>query len=131
MALTTLTSLIVLTTLYAFYHIITEPLKAFPGPFFAKFTDLWRAYTSSLGHAHLVNRKMHNQLGPAVRMGPNMVSLSDVELIKTLYSNDEQYLKVSPRVCTGAEDEDLCKEQMILKICPADDDKLFRVTSTR
>ena len=114
MALTTLTSLIVLTTLYAFYHIITDPLRAFPGPFFAKFTDLWRAYTSSLGHAHLVNRKMHDQLGPAVRMGPNMVSLSDVELIKTLYANDEQYLKVSLRVYIGAEDEDLCKEEMMI-----------------
>ena len=98
MALIILTSLLLLPTLYATYHIISDPLQAFPGPFLARLTHLWRMYISSRGHAHLINRKLHHEFGPAVRMGPNMISLSDVELITTLYANDEQYRKVSSSI---------------------------------
>ena len=90
-----LTPLVLLVTLYAVYYISTDTLKAFPGPFFARLTNLWRMYVSSLGHVHLINRNLHDTYGLAVRMGPNMISLSDVELIKTVYANDEQYKKVS------------------------------------
>ena len=60
-------------------------------------------YVSSLGHVHLVNRNLHDKFGPAVRMGPNMISLSDVQLIKTVYANDEQYKKVSSSACIRVE----------------------------
>ena len=60
-------------------------------------------YVSWLGYAHLVNRNLHDKYGPAVRMGPNMISLSDVELIKTIYANDEHYKKVSSSACVGIE----------------------------
>ena len=103
MAFDSLTSLILVVTLYAIYHVFTDTLKAFPGPLFARFTNLWRMYVSSLGHAPLVNRKLHDRFGPAVRMGPNMISLSDVELIKTVYANDEQYIKVSPSAYIGVQ----------------------------
>ncbi|KAL9635244.1 MAG: hypothetical protein Q9164_003586, partial [Protoblastenia rupestris] len=70
-----------------------HPLKSFPGPALARFTNLWRMFVVSRGHAHLVNRKLHDDLGSAVRLGPNMISLNNVELIKTLYANDERYAK--------------------------------------
>ena len=103
MAFIILTSLLLLSTLYATYHIISDPLRAFPGPILARFTHLWRMYISSRGHAHLVNRKLHEEFGPAVRLGPNMISLSDVELITTLYANDEQYRKVSSSIHFGSQ----------------------------
>ncbi len=70
MAFDSLASLILLGSLYAVYHVFTDTLKVFPGPLFARLTNLWRMYVSSLGHAHLVNRKSHDRFGPAVRMGP-------------------------------------------------------------
>ncbi|KPM36174.1 hypothetical protein AK830_g10395 [Neonectria ditissima] len=55
---------------------LKSPLKAFPGPFWAKFTD-----------------QLHDRLGPAVRIGPNMISLSDPGLLKTVYSTRGDYAK--------------------------------------
>ena len=118
MALMILASLLLLPTLYATYHIISDPLRAFPGPFLARLTHLWRMYISSLGHAHLVNRKLHHEFGPAVRLGPNMISLSDVELITTLYANDEQYRKVSLTIRYRSRwTQSMMKGRMLRKFC--------------
>ncbi|KAK5628281.1 hypothetical protein RRF57_003996 [Xylaria bambusicola] len=61
------------------------PLRRIPGPFWAKFTNLQRVAWVKSGHAHLIFQKMHNKYGAVVRMGPNMVSVSDPKAIPTIY----------------------------------------------
>ena len=73
---------------------LSYPLKAFPGPFLAKFTNLWRLF-DYWGHTQIQShQKLHEKFGPAVRIGPNMVSLSDPGLLKVVYSIRPDYVKV-------------------------------------
>ncbi len=72
----------------------SSPLRAFPGPVLAKFTDLWRLldyWNCTQIDSH---RRLHAKHGPAVRIGPNMISLSDPNLLKTVYSTRGDYVKV-------------------------------------
>jgi hypothetical protein len=39
-------------------------------------------------------KKLHEQYGPIVRIGPNLLDLDYPELIKTIYSTDGKWLKV-------------------------------------
>ncbi|KAI0009454.1 cytochrome P450 CYP4/CYP19/CYP26 subfamily protein [Xylariaceae sp. FL0662B] len=60
-------------------------LRNIRGPFWAKFTNLQRASWVSSGHAHLLYQEMHDKYGDIVRMGPNMVSISNPEAIPDVY----------------------------------------------
>ncbi len=40
-------------------------------------------------------KKLHEEYGPVVRIGPNLIDLDYPELIKTIYSTDEAWRKVS------------------------------------
>jgi hypothetical protein len=73
----------------------TSPLRSIPGPFLAKFTDLWRLRDYWLCTQIQSHQELHKKLGPAVRIGPNMVSLSEPDLLKTVYSTRADYMKVS------------------------------------
>ncbi len=77
-----------------FYDFIFGSLRSFPGPLPAKFTDLWRAAATARGDIDSTHRAWHKQYGPAVRMGPNTISLSDPELIKTVYATKNAWQKV-------------------------------------
>jgi hypothetical protein len=72
-----------------------SPLKSIPGPFLAKFTNLWRLLDTYNGRAELTQRTLHEKYGPAVRIGPNAVSLSDPSLLRTIYNIRGDFLKVS------------------------------------
>jgi hypothetical protein len=74
---------------------IHSPIKNIPGPFLAKFTNLWRLVNVYNGRAELTERQLHEQYGTAVRLGPNIVSLSDPKLLRTIYSTHGDFLKVS------------------------------------
>jgi hypothetical protein len=99
MALTTLLTKalalgVVLAVARAVFIYLTSPLKDIPGPFLAKFTDLWRLF-DYWNHTQIKShQRLHEDLGPAVRIGPRMVSLSDPALFKTVYSTRGDYLKV-------------------------------------
>lgn len=47
-----------------------------PGPFLARFTNLYRAFLVYQRSPHEVHLRLHKQLGPLVRLGPNVVSVS-------------------------------------------------------
>ncbi|KAJ5116813.1 pisatin demethylase [Penicillium angulare] len=84
--------------LYLVYNFILHPLlrsdlRQIPGPFLAKFTDLHRLLlvrTESVQEHHL---DLHKRHGHFVRLGPNMVSVSDPSAISTLYSTRTRYPK--------------------------------------
>ena len=76
---------------------VTSPLKAFPGPLVAQFTDLWR-FCDYMACTHTNNhRQLHEKYGPAVRIGPNLVTLNDPELIREVYSTRGDFHKVGCR----------------------------------
>jgi hypothetical protein len=71
-------------------------LRSLPGPFSARF---FRFYRSSLvfgGKAPEEYRKLHEQYGHIVRVGPSHVSISDPSAIPLIYGigNGAKFLKV-------------------------------------
>lgn len=72
----------------------TSPLRKVPGPFLARITNLWRLFDVYYGSAHLTQKYLHDMYGPVVRIGPKTVSLTDPNLIKTIYSTKSDYRKV-------------------------------------
>lgn len=74
---------------------LQSPLRIFPGPFLAKWTDLWRLYTVCRGDSHIVVRGLHQRYGPVVRIGPNMLDIDEPSLIKTLYNIKDDFVKVT------------------------------------
>lgn len=68
-------------------------LSNIPGPFSAKFTDLWRHWSqNSPGHiSRLV--ALHRKHGKLVRIGPNHISSSDPASVPIVYSTNPTWLK--------------------------------------
>ena len=56
-------------------------LASIPGPPIAAFTKYWRLYDVWKGHAHWTAIKLHDKYGPVVRIAPNVVQISDPEMI--------------------------------------------------
>ncbi|KAL2211773.1 cytochrome P450 [Sarocladium strictum] len=75
------------------WELFLSPLRAFPGPFLARFTDAWRAYLATTGafDRHQIN--WHRQWGSTVRIGPKTISLSDPDLIKVVYASKNAWRK--------------------------------------
>ncbi|PQE27026.1 benzoate 4-monooxygenase cytochrome P450 protein [Rutstroemia sp. NJR-2017a BBW] len=87
------TSLPIILVSYLLWKYFNSPLKKVPGPFLAKFSDLWRLIDVYEGRAELTHCMLHAKYGPAVRIGPNTVSLSEPELIPKIYSSRSEFLK--------------------------------------
>lgn len=73
---------------------LRSPLRNIPGPFIAKFTNLWRLW-DHYNQTHIeTQQELHQKYGKAVRIGPNTVSFSDPDLVKTIYSTRGTFTKV-------------------------------------
>ncbi|KAK4033039.1 Pisatin demethylase [Parachaetomium inaequale] len=72
---------------------VSSPLRKYPGPFLAGYTNLWRLAQVQSGSYHLRIKKLHEKYGPVVRIGPNLLDLDYPELIKTVYSTDGKWRK--------------------------------------
>jgi hypothetical protein len=70
-------------------------LRQIPGPFFARFSGLYRLYLVYDGRAPAKYRRAHQEYGPMVRVGPNHVSISDPKAIPQIYGIGTDYQKVS------------------------------------
>jgi hypothetical protein len=83
---------IVLITQYVLAY-LQSPLKKLPGPFLAKFSNIWRFF-NHYGQTHIeTQRKLHEKHGDYVRLGPNTVSIADASLIKTIYNTRGTFVK--------------------------------------
>lgn len=71
-----------------------SPLSKFEGPFAARFTDLWRLIDTYRGRCDITQTQLHRKYGPAVRIGPNTISLSDPGMIKTVFTVKAPWKKV-------------------------------------
>lgn len=87
-ALATSTLLLTVRIFKCYYR-----LSHIPGPFWARFTDLWRHNVQNQpGHsARFV--ELHRQYGKLVRLGPNHVSISDPAAIPVVYSTNPTWRK--------------------------------------
>ncbi|KAK4443778.1 cytochrome P450 [Podospora aff. communis PSN243] len=72
--------------LFLFGSYISSPLRKYPGPFLARFTNLWRLFHVTRGSFHLVIDELHKKYGPIVRIGPNVIDVDYPELIKTVFN---------------------------------------------
>jgi len=82
---------IILYFIWPFRH---SDINNIPGPFLAKYTNLWRLLDAYNGRTELTHQLLHSKYGPAVQVGPNVISLSDPKLLRTIYNTRGDYLKV-------------------------------------
>ncbi|KUJ11615.1 cytochrome P450 [Mollisia scopiformis] len=68
-------------------------LSKLPGPQLAAFTDLWRFFVAWGRRPEVAHQELHAKYGDAVRMGPNMVSISDYKAVKEVYGFNIAYIK--------------------------------------
>ena len=59
------------------YARLLHPLKHVPGPFWASITRLWIVYHVWSGDMDVVQRALHQQYGPLIRIGPDKIACAD------------------------------------------------------
>lgn len=69
------------------------PLRKVPGPLLARITGYWLIYIDFCGDRTTTLHRLHEQYGPAVRIGPNEVSFSDEEAVKEIYGQQTEFMK--------------------------------------
>lgn len=69
-------------------------LNRYPGPFLAKFTNLWRFYDVINDHHEETVIGLHRKHGSVVRIGPNLVSISAQEYVPQIYGINKGFVKV-------------------------------------
>ena len=70
-------------------------LRSVPGPLLASITNLPRLYWTWTRKPFEKHLSLHKKYGKLVRMGPNMVSISDPGAIPTIYGFNYDFQKVS------------------------------------
>ncbi|KAK7680564.1 hypothetical protein QCA50_016346 [Cerrena zonata] len=79
------TYLLLLVTSVAIYRVSPfHPLAKFPGPVLNKITKLAGMQNSWGGHGHRNNHELHKKYGPIVRVGPNDLSIVDVDAVTSV-----------------------------------------------
>ena len=64
-----------------------------PGPELAAWTSLWRFRDAWKGQAHRTAIELHREYGKLVRIGPNVVSVSDPAMIPVIYNTSGNFTK--------------------------------------
>lgn len=70
---------------YVVYQRFISALAPVPGPFLACLTSLWIANAYRRGDWHRKVIELHKRYGPVVRVGPDAVSVGDVNAVKVIY----------------------------------------------
>jgi hypothetical protein len=73
------------------YH---NGLNKYPGPFLASLTDWWRFFDVYRRRPERTHIELHKKYGPVVRLGPNTLSFSDPDALKTIYGLNKGFIKV-------------------------------------
>jgi len=68
-------------------------IRDIPGPFIAKFSDLWLAYETRRTRRYLTVHHLHQKHGKLVRTQPNQVSVADPDAIPIIYGHGTGFLK--------------------------------------
>lgn len=87
------TLFLLLTAGHLLYNKYGRGLNSIPGPWLASFSHLWRLFLARTRRFEAAHIKLHQQYGGVVRLGPNMVSITDWEAIKKIYAPNSGYVK--------------------------------------
>ena len=79
--------------LWLVYARTLHPLASVPGPFWATVTRSWYMYRIYVGDMEKVQRRLHDQYGPLVRIAPNEVSTAEPSAIPKIYRNQKPLTK--------------------------------------
>ena len=79
------------------YH---NGLNRYPGPFLASLTDWWRFVDVYRRRPEGTHIALHRKYGSVVRLGPNVLSFSDPEALKTIYGLNKGFIKVRAGIVT-------------------------------
>lgn len=71
-------------------------LRSIPGPWLAKVTNLYRVGMILRGRFSYEVVELHRKYGPAVRLGPDSVSLTDRKVVDDIYGFRTDFGKVDP-----------------------------------
>ncbi|CAG7993093.1 unnamed protein product [Penicillium olsonii] len=85
---------VTLILLYFIHNYFKAGLVCIPGPFQAEITHLWRFIDVANGHAEATLYDLHQKHGDYVRLGPNVVSVRNLDALKTIYGINKGYRKV-------------------------------------
>lgn len=75
--------------------VFKSDIRDLPGPFIARFSNLYKLYMVYDGRCHTKNLDLHKRYGPMVRVGPRHVCISDTATLSTIYSISTKFVKVS------------------------------------
>ncbi|KAI4723460.1 cytochrome p450 benzoate 4-monooxygenase [Aureobasidium sp. EXF-10727] len=75
------------------YYTTYSPLRHIPGPFLAKFSNLWLAYHSRHSQRYLAIHSAHQRHGTLVRIGYNHISIASERAINVVYAHGNGFLK--------------------------------------
>jgi benzoate 4-monooxygenase len=68
-------------------------LRNVPGPFFAKFSNLWLLLQARQGKRYKSVDEAHKRYGKIVRIQPNHISIADEMAINAIYGHGNGFLK--------------------------------------
>jgi len=95
--LTHLLSPWLLLVIPVFYYLLpylrNRSIRDIPGPFAAKFTNLWLLWQCRNGRRFLAVNEAHKKYGSLVRIQPNHVSIADDSAIQAIYGHGNGFLK--------------------------------------
>ncbi|OJJ54298.1 hypothetical protein ASPSYDRAFT_61587 [Aspergillus sydowii CBS 593.65] len=75
------------------YYAVFHPLARYPGPFLAKFTNLYSAYHAWKGDIHLDMYRCHQQYGNTVRYAPNRLLINTAGGVHDIYGHGAKVKK--------------------------------------
>ncbi|TVY75605.1 Cytochrome P450 monooxygenase apf7 [Lachnellula suecica] len=87
-----------LTLFVLIYRLNSHPLRSFPGPWAARFTDGYAGVPAIQKRLHLITYRDHLRYGPVVRQAPNRLVFNTVTALHDIYlhsrtTKSENYLK--------------------------------------
>ncbi|KAH7308442.1 cytochrome P450 [Stachybotrys elegans] len=82
-----------LCLVFASLRLLFHPLRNYPGPLIAKFTDAYAGYYAYKRSIHLATFQDFQKYGPVVRQGPNRLVFNTLKAVHDIYTN--------PRVTKG------------------------------
>lgn len=83
------------TMLYYLVPYLTthKSLQTIPGPFVAKYSDIWLALQARKGKKYAAVDCAHKRYGKVVRIGHNHISIADERGLQTVYAHGNGFLK--------------------------------------
>lgn len=84
-------------TAYLISNRFNRGLNQYPGPVFASLTNWWRFWDVYTRRPEVTHIKLHEKHGDVVRLGPNVLSISDPKALKIIYGLNKGFTKVQSK----------------------------------